>query len=179
VICYECPEEGIPCFGPGTFGFVGHLYYIVGTGDVGFGGKSSAVGELGHAVDVRDHDPVVGVDEEFHEPLVDGCGVEAAEQHEVSKNHESLDVVAVGFAKELADDAIDDWDASGGVVEGGRYRCGVCEEVGGTNGDGAVFVDAVHEFTPANYLADEAFQRVDWCSFGVGQGLSDDFLRGK
>lgn len=87
-------------------------------------------------------------------------GVEAAEEHEVPEDHEALDVVAVGFCVELVDDAVDGGDAGGAVVEGFWDGCGVVEEVHVTDFAAFVAVDAVHEFAPADDLAEEAFEGV-------------------
>ena len=51
---------------------------------------------LAHAIDVWHHDPVVSVDEQLHEPLVNGIGSDVTEQHEVPKNHQSFNVMAIG-----------------------------------------------------------------------------------
>lgn len=177
MISDEGPEQGIPDFGPRAFGFIGHFQDVVRSGNVGFGGERSAIGELRHAVDIGNHDPIIGVDEEFHEPLVDRMWIEAAKQHEIPQHHESLDVVAVGFILELSDDAVDGRDAGGGVVERFRDGSGVLEKIEISDFGAAMEVNAMHELPPTHDLADESFEGVEWNMILMSERGIDDFLR--
>ena len=153
----EGPEQGIPDFRPRAFFLIGHLEDVVGTGNVGLGGERPAIGELRHAVNVRHHDPVIGIDEKLGEPAIHLMGIETAQQHEISQHHESLDVMAIRLIMKLADDAVDGRDAGGGVVKGFGDATGVMKEIEISNLRAAMAVDAIHEFPPADDLTDETF----------------------
>ena len=180
VVVDEGPVESVPDGGPVfAFGVVGHFADVVRSGEIGFGGEESAVGKLGHAVDVGDHDPVVGVDEEFHEPAVNVVGVDATEEHEVAEDHEALDVVAIaGFVGAL-DGVVDGGDAGGAVVKGGGHLASEVPKVFGAHGDAVTVIHRFHEFTPTDDLANEAFEGVegDVLFFPGFEGLLDDGFR--
>lgn len=94
----ELPIEICPLGFPGAVREIRHFAEVVATGDVGFGAHEAAIGKLAHAVDVGDHDPVVGVDVHFHEPLVSVIGISTCEEEVIAQDHESFDVVVVGVA---------------------------------------------------------------------------------
>ena len=117
VVGDEAPKQRVPDPTPIAPGLVRHLADIVRSGEIWLGGERAAVGELRHAVDIRHHDPVVGVDEHLHEPAVDVVRSNPAQQHEVPEDHQPLDMVAPALAEELTDDPIDRRDAGGAVVD--------------------------------------------------------------
>ncbi len=81
MLVHESPEKGIPQFLPRLFGFriVRHFKDVVASGEVRFADHQSAIGELGHAVNIGNHDPIVGIDVEFHKPFVHFVGMDFAE----------------------------------------------------------------------------------------------------
>ena len=87
-------------------------------------------------------------------------------------------MVTVGLVVELANDPVDGRDASGGIVKGLRDGAGVPEEILVPYRDATVLVNAVHELSPADDLADETFERVEryvlFC-----ESCINDFLRGE
>lgn len=87
--------------------------------------------------------------------------MDAAEEHEVTEDHQSLDMVAPRVTEDIADDVIDWRDAGGAGVEGIRDGVMVVPEVEPANVAAAVFVDAMDEFPPADDLADEAFEGIE------------------
>lgn len=179
VVGNEAPEKSVPDRCPGTFLVVRHLADVVGAGEVGLGGEETTVGELAHAVNVGDHDPVVGIDEEFHEPFVNCGGVNAAEEHEVAENHETFDVVAVAVLKNAVDGFVYGVDAGGAIVEGGGHFAGEAPEVAIALGGAVALVHGAHELTPADDLANEAFEGVerDVVLPGEGESFGDNFVR--
>lgn len=72
----EAPEEPVPEITPYSFWVVGHIYYIVGAREVGFGSEYAAITELTHSANAFEQKPVESIDEELHIPVVDLCGTE-------------------------------------------------------------------------------------------------------
>lgn len=179
VVGDEAPEEAVPDGAPRALFVVGHFADVVGAGEVGLGGEEAAVGELAHAVDVGNHDPVVGVDEEFHEPFVNGGGMNAAEEHEIAEDHEAFDVVAVTVFENAVDGFVDRVNAGGAIVEGGWHFAGEAPKVASALGDAVALIHGAHELPPADDLADEALGGVegDVVLFCEGEGVVDDFVR--
>ena len=170
MLVHESPEKGIPQFLPGLFGFgiVRHFQDVVAPGEVGLADHESAIGELRHAVNIGNHDPIVGIDVEFHEPFVHFVGMNFAEQEEVSHNHESFNMVRITGFKEVFDDVINGFNSGGSVVKGSWNLALEVQEIGvslfGTFSD----VDHSHKFAPTNDLPDESFQCIHGkCIFGV------------
>ena len=89
------PVEPIPYFTPIPLGEVGHFTNVVGAGNIGLGREKTAVRELRHSVNIGDHNPIIGVNKKFHEPLVDGVRVDPAEEHEIPEHHESFNMVGI------------------------------------------------------------------------------------
>ena len=178
MVVHEAPKEAVPGGLPVAFGIVAHFHYVVAGTDVGLGGHEAAVGKLAHAVYVGNHDPVVGVDKEFHEPAVDFVGIDFAEEHEVAENHEAFDVVAVAGLEDGADGVVDGGNAGGGGVEGVGHGAGEVPEVAGAFFGAFGFVDTADEFAPADELADDAFGGVEGgvVLLGVGEDGVEDLL---
>lgn len=175
----EAPEKAIPDGAPRAFFVVGHFTNVIGAGEIRLGGEEATVGELAHAVNVGDHDPVIGVDEEFHEPLVNGGGVNAAEEHEIAEDHEPFDVVAVAVFENAVDSFVNGIDSGGAIVEGSGHLAGEAPEVAIALVDAVALIHGAHEFAPADDLTDEAFGGVegDVVLFCEGEGVVDDFFR--
>lgn len=172
----ELPIEICPLGFPGAVREIRHFAEVVATGDVGFGAHEAAIGKLAHAIDVGDHDPVVGVDVHFHEPLVNVIGISTCEEEVVAQDHESFDVVVVGVTQGFGDHGIKGWDAGGGGVKAGRQGMGEFPKVGGALASADGEVDVTDEFSPADDLADKPFEAVEGDLVSEGQGFIDDFL---
>ena len=117
---------------------------------------------MAHADDVRQHHPVGGIDEVFHEPPVGFGGVDFAHEHGRSDDHEPFDVVGIGVLLGALDDEVDGWK-SGGAVPPTRFELAVVvESIGKLGGSDVVLpvfgVHPVDELSPADNLADEAFE---------------------
>ena len=117
---------------------------------------------MAHANDVREHDPVGGIDEVFHEPPVGFGGVNFAHEHGGTDDHEPFDVVSIGVLLGALDDKVDGWE-SGGAVPPTRFELAMVVEVVGKLGGSDVVlpifgVHPVDELSPADDLADEAFE---------------------
>ena len=133
---------------------------------------------LAHSIDIGDHNPVVTIDEHFHEPAVDLFGVKFAQEHEPSEGHKSLNMMAVSGFSYSAYDIVDRKDPGGSVVKRGRYFTGMFPVIGGAHFHSHVDVGGSHEFPPPNDLPDESFQRVqrDFVDLGVVEGSCDDLV---
>jgi len=129
VVGEKAPEESVPDGLPISFREVAHFHEVVGSADIGFAGHHAAIAVLRHAINIRNHYPVIRIDVEFHEPLVDGIGMNLTEQHEVAEYHETFDVMVVARAKQFPDGEVDGWNAGGGGIEGGRHGMGELPEI--------------------------------------------------
>ena len=161
MLVHEAPEEPVPSSLPVTFSVVAHFQDIITGADIGFGGHEPTIGKLAHAVNIGNHDPIIGIDKEFHKPAVNFIGVDFAEEHEVAENHEALDVVAVAGLEDGADGIINGFNAGGGGVESVGHGAAKIPKVTGTFFSSFGFVDAADKFSPADELADDAFGGVD------------------
>ncbi len=117
---------------------------------------------MAHANDVWEHHPVGGIDEVFHEPPVGFCGFDFAHEHGRSDDHEPFDVVGIGILLGALDEEVDGRE-SGGAVPPTRFeRAVVVESIGKLGGSDVVLpvfgVHPVDELSPADDLADEAFE---------------------
>ncbi len=81
----ETPVESIPEIAPRTFLVITHLQHIRGTGYVGFGTHQPAVGKLTHPVNIGYHDPVICINKELREPVIDPIRMEFGEQHDITQ----------------------------------------------------------------------------------------------
>lgn len=75
----EAPKEETSSFTPFSFWVVGHLFYIVGARDVGFGSEYAAVTELTIAADEMQHEPIISADSKLEIPVIDLCGIETTQ----------------------------------------------------------------------------------------------------
>lgn len=74
----ESPEEGVQKVEPFAFWIVGHVYYIFGAREVGFGSEYAAITELTDSADLWDHKQVPGInDDEVHVSIVDLSGIDS------------------------------------------------------------------------------------------------------
>jgi hypothetical protein len=93
----EPPVECIPEITPRTVWVIAHLQHVPGTGYVGFGTHQPAIGKLTHPIDIGDHDPVICINKEFREPVIDPVRMEFGKEHDVAQHHETFNMVAVGI----------------------------------------------------------------------------------
>ncbi len=133
---------------------------------------------LAHPVDVGDHHPVVGIDEHFHEPLVDGIGMELAQEHEVAEDHEPFDMVAVPGAERGADGVIDRFDASRAVIERSGHRARMGPVIASSLGHTQRAIDQADVLAPADDLPNESFERIDGDIFGLLESRCNDLVWG-
>ena len=129
VVGEKAPEESVPNGLPVPFGEVPHFHQVVRSADIGFAGHHAAIAVLRHAIYIRNHYPVICINVEFHEPLVDGIGMDLTEQHEVAEYHESLDVVVVARVQQFSDGEVDGWYAGGSGIQGGWHGMGELPEI--------------------------------------------------
>lgn len=114
----EAPVESIPDFAPWPLGVIRHFEDVGGTGDVRFGGELAPIGVECHSVDVWSHDPIGGIDEVRIEPVERLDGVDLAEVHCRSEDHEAFDVMAISVFGDSFDGVIEGSEAGGAVVPG-------------------------------------------------------------
>ena len=77
---------------------------------------------LTHPVNVWHHDPVIRVDEKFHEPAVDVVRVNVTQQHEIPHDHQPFNVVAVAGVENCPDNMVNWRDARCPGIESARHR---------------------------------------------------------
>lgn len=136
---------------------IAHFRNVTGTGGVGFGGEESAIGIEDHAKDVGLHDPIVGVDVEFHIPLKNGGRVKSSKEKEIAEHHQSLDVMIVADGHGLLDGLAKAIHFGFARVDpGGEGAFGV-EGVEIAVSRHFQPIDAIDEFAPADDLPDKTF----------------------
>ena len=81
---------------------------------------------LAHGIDIRHHDPVVGIDEHFHEPAVDLIRIHFAQEQKTTEEHEPFDVMAIASVENPTDAVVDGTDAGFCRVETIRQRVVMC-----------------------------------------------------
>ncbi len=136
---------------------VAHALDVFARGDIGFGCRDAAIGELRHADGVREFDPFDGVDIDCEIPFVDLARLDAEQKGVKAGDHEALDVVSVAVCEGLGDGFAKALHGGiGSPVEGRErlvgvegVRLGVLRHV--------TPVDATDVFAPAEDLADETF----------------------
>jgi len=175
----EAPVQGVPDCTPRALAEVAHLEDVARPAQIGLRRDQAAIGVLAHAVDVGYHDPVVGVDKQLHEPLVNRRRIDFAEQHEVAQDHQPFDVVTVGVSQDAANDRVDRFDAGRAVVEGRGQRVTMVPEIASPLPPAVQPIDTPHVLTPTDDLADKAFQRIERYAVGSLQGRVDHLLRRK
>ena len=168
VVGEKAPEESVPDGLPISFREVAHFHEVVGTADIGFAGHHTSIAVLRHTIYIRNHYPVIGIDVEFHEPLVDGIGMNLTEQHEVAEYHETFDVVVVARAKQFPDGEVDGWNAGGSGIEGVGHGMGKAPKVFAALAAAGFLVNELNEFAPAQYLPNDALDAVQGNGMGVG-----------
>ena len=172
------PVEPVPYRSPVAGRVVAHLAYVGGTGKIGFGCNSTAIGMLAHSVDVGNHDPVIAIDKHLHEPSVDFIWVKFAKEHESPECHEPFNMVAVAGFFDPYNDVIDGRNSGGAFIKRDRDLPGMFPAIGGAHCYAEIDIGGPHKFPPANNLPDKSFQRIEWdfVALGMGEGGAKDLF---
>lgn len=87
VIIHKIPKEGIPFFRPAVIRVIAHLFDIIASADVRFCTHFSTVRKAAHPINIRNHYPILRIDEHLHKPLINVVWIDFQQIHKVGENH--------------------------------------------------------------------------------------------
>ena len=138
-----------------------HFVHVVGRRDVRLTAHDASVGELAHAARVGDLNPFKGVDVHAQIPRVHLVRIDAGQQGEIARHHQTLDMVRVSVVEGLGDGVLQAPHARLSGPKPRRQFPVVLEKIQGRVLRHLRPVDATHVFAPSENLANEAFDLFD------------------
>ena len=113
---------------------------------------------LAHSVNVGNHDPIIGIDEQLHKPTIDLIGMDIAKQHKVPKHHQPFYMVTICMLQSTFDTLVKGNNACRAGVEGSWQRLLKIPCIGGSLPRASMDVNEPNELAPADNLPQESFQ---------------------
>ena len=153
MLVHETPEQTIPYVLPWTLGIIAHFHQIIAPANVGLRAHESAISKQAHAVNIRNHNPIKGIDKQLHEPTINLIGIEFTKHHDVAQDHQTFNVMGVSRLFDLFNQRIHGIKTCGSLIKTFRNASFMLPKIGGTLLSAFGLVNPSDELTPAHDLS--------------------------
>ena len=79
-----------------NFRWNNHSFFeVIASADIRFCAHDSAISKQTHTINIRNHYPIIRINEHFHKPLIDIIWMKFTQIHKIGENHQSFNMMSV------------------------------------------------------------------------------------